>query len=100
MQRGAVRTTVSHPSMSEAMSQRRTTVVVEDLRCPCCADDVLEAVRAFEGVRAAELDFQRAELKVDHDPALIDDEAIRRSVRSCGYRAAGDPAVTTTGRLA
>jgi copper chaperone CopZ len=73
--------------------------VVEDLPCTCCADDVLEAVRALPGVRSAQLDYQQAELRVDYDPMLIDDEAVRRAVRERGYRCDGDPGGTTTGRL-
>jgi copper chaperone CopZ len=37
-----------------------TSVVVEDLQCPCCADEILDAVRALPGVRSATLDYQRA----------------------------------------
>ena len=78
----------------------RSTIVVDGLRCTCCADDVREAVRALAGVRAAELDYQRAELRVDYDPALTDEQAIRRSVRELGYHCEGDPDRTTTGQLA
>jgi P-type Cu2+ transporter len=76
------------------------SMLVEDLRCPCCADDVLAAVRALAGVRAAKLDYQRGELKVDYDAAVIDVEAVRQAVRRSGYRCDGDPAKTTTGQLA
>ena len=86
--------------MGETPPERRATVVVADLRCTCCAQDVVEAVRALDGVRAAELDYQRAEVHLEYDPAVIDEEAVRRSVRERGYRAAGDPPGTTTGRLA
>ena len=78
----------------------RTTVLVEDLRCTCCADDVVEAVRALRGVRSAELDYQRAELQLELDPTLVDEEQVRRAVRERGYRCEGDPDGTTTGRLA
>ena len=76
------------------------SVLVEDLRCPCCADDVLAAVRSLDGVRAAKLDYQSAELEVDYDGAVIDEEALRDAVRERGYRCGGDPVTTTTGQLA
>ena len=76
------------------------TVVVRDLHCTCCADDMLEGVRAVEGVRSAELDYQRAELRVDYDSALTDEEAVRQAVRERGYRCDGDPGGTSTGQLA
>jgi Cu2+-exporting ATPase len=88
------------PAMDQVTPASRTSVVVEDLRCTCCADDVLEAVRALPGVRSAQLYYQQAELRVDSDPVLIDDEAVRRSVRERGYRCKGDPGGTTTGQLA
>jgi hypothetical protein len=47
--------------------QASGSVVVEDLRCTCCARDVLEAVRALEGVRSARLDYQDAVLRVEYD---------------------------------
>src|SRR5215207_3685434 len=85
---------------AQAKPDRTTTVVVEDLRCTCCAQDVVEAVRALDGVRSAELDYQRAELRADLDPTLLDEEEVRRAVRERGYRCEGDPEGTTTGRLA
>ncbi len=81
-------------------SERHAVVVVEDLRCTCCAEAVLDAVRRLDGVRSAELDYQRAELRVEFDPGLTDEEAVRRSVRARGYRCEGDPGGPTTGQLA
>ncbi|MGH2962192.1 MAG: heavy metal translocating P-type ATPase, partial [Solirubrobacterales bacterium] len=82
------------------MSDRRAIVVVEDLRCTCCAEDVLDAVRRLDGVRSVELDYQRAELRFDYDSALTDEEAVREAVRERGYRCDGDPGGSTTGQLA
>jgi Cu2+-exporting ATPase len=76
------------------------SVLVEDLRCTCCADEVLGAVRALDGVRSAQLDYQDAELRVDYDPAVTDEQAVRQAVRERGYRSEGDPDGATTGRLA
>lgn len=78
----------------------RATVVVDGLRCTCCADEILEGVRAVDGVRSADLDYQRAELRVAYDPAFTDEEAVRQAVRVYGYRCDGDADGTTTGRLA
>ena len=86
------RTTLQHDG--------RATILVKNLQCPCCVEDVLAGVRALSGVRSAELDYQRAELRVDYDSVLIGEEAIREAVRQCGYRCDGDPAGPTTGELA
>ena len=37
-------------------SDKRATLVVEDLRCTCCAEYVLDSVRSLDGVREAALD--------------------------------------------
>jgi P-type Cu2+ transporter len=88
------------PVDAQAKRNRTTTVVVEELRCTCCAQDVVDAVLALDGVRSADLDYGRAELQVDLDPRLVDEEQVRRAVRGCGYRCEGDPGGSTTGRLA
>jgi Cu2+-exporting ATPase len=88
------------PAIDQVTPADRASVVVDDLRCTCCAGEVLEAVRAVKGVRSAELDYQHAELQVAYDPALTDDEAVREAVRERGYRCEGDPGGTTTGQLA
>jgi P-type Cu2+ transporter len=79
---------------------RQFTVGIEDLRCTCCVEDVLDAVRMLEGVREAELDYQRSELRVAYDPEAVDEETLRDAVRARGYRCSGDPERTNTGRLA
>jgi Cu2+-exporting ATPase len=83
-----------------APTLRQLEVGVEDLRCTCCVDDVLDAVRRLEGVERAELDYQRSRLSVAYDPQAVDGEAVREAVRERGYRCAGDPPRRDTGRLA
>jgi Cu2+-exporting ATPase len=85
---------------ADTSTEARTTIGVEDLRCTCCAEGVLEGVRALEGVRSAELDYQRADLHVEFDPAVIDEDVVCDAVRERGYRCEGDTGGTTTGQLA
>ena len=85
---------------ADTSTEARPMIGVEDLRCTCCAEHVLAAVRALEGVRAADLDYQRAELQVEFDPAVLDEERVRDAVRERGYRCEGDAGGTTTGQLA
>ena len=84
---------------AEGATSARAVVVVADLRCICCADDVREAVRALPGVHAATVDH-RGELHVEYDPAHVDDRAIRGAVREHGYRCDGDSGARTIGELA
>ncbi|HEX6229963.1 MAG TPA: heavy metal translocating P-type ATPase [Solirubrobacterales bacterium] len=78
----------------------RLVVGIEDLRCPCCVDDLLEAVRGTKGVSDAGLDYQSGELTAYYDPAAVEEEMIREAVRDRGYRCSGDPPRASTGRLA
>src|SRR5919106_1502903 len=73
---------------------------VEDVQCTRCADDVLDAVRALQGVRSASLDYQRGELRVDYNSQLTDQEAVREAVRERGYPTDGELVGTSTGQLA
>jgi Cu2+-exporting ATPase len=77
-----------------------TKLIVQDLRCTCCAEAILGAVRSLEGVGRAELDYQRAELQVELDAAVVDEDRVREVVRRTGYRCEGDVAGATTGLLA
>jgi copper chaperone CopZ len=79
---------------------QRFVIGIADLRCTCCVNDVLDAVRRLDGVESANLDNQRAELSVAYLPGLVDDEGVCNAVRERGYRCAGDPPRTETGRLA
>jgi Cu2+-exporting ATPase len=82
------------------MTEGRSDITVEDLRCTCCAQHVLETVRSLEGVRSADLDYQRGELQVEFDRAGVNEESVREAARRRGYRCEGDPGGTSTGQLA
>src|SRR4051794_39800587 len=82
------------------MTLGTATVTVEDLRCICCADDVLRAVTGMDGVRSVDLDYQRGVLHVDFDSAVVDEKRVCDAVRERGYRCDGDAGRTTTGQLA
>ena len=75
------------------------TLHVRDLRCPCCADAVLSAVRAVEGVADAALDYPSGRLVVTLDPGATE-SAIRDAVESAGYRLDDAAGARTTGELA
>ena len=83
-----------------ASTDVHATVAIEDLRCTCCADNVLQAVQDLDGVRSARIDYQRGELRVDYHPALTAEDAVCDAVRAAGYRCHGDPGGTSTGQLA
>jgi Cu2+-exporting ATPase len=87
-------------SSQTSTSAEHLVVEVEDLRCPCCVDELLKAVRQLDGIDRADLNYQSNELTVGFDPTAVDEEEIRTAIRERGYRCAGDPPQSDTGRLA
>ena len=78
----------------------KSSFVVADLQCACCAEDVEAAVGSLPGVEGVRLDFISGRLTVHHDPGVSDAERIRAAVRARGYRPEGEPARASTGDLA
>ena len=71
---------------------------IVDLGCTCCADLVLEAVRATAGVVGAELDYRSGALNVQMTTASR--EAVRAAIRATGYHTTDDQPIPSTGELA
>jgi Cu2+-exporting ATPase len=71
---------------------------IVDLGCTCCADLVLEAVRATAGVVGAELDYPSGALKVQLTTASR--EAVGAAIGAAGYHTTDDQLVRSTGELA
>jgi Cu2+-exporting ATPase len=83
-----------------SQSDERLELVVDDLRCPCCAEIVLDAVRGLPAVASARLDYQTGQLEAAFEPELVSPEEIRGAIRDVGYRLSTDPPGATTGQLA
>jgi copper chaperone CopZ len=77
-----------------------TDLRVLELRCPCCAEVVLGAVRDLPGVGGARLDFSSGRLHVELDPGVGSEASIRAAVSAAGYRVAGEVHAPSTGELA
>src|SRR5262249_2695257 len=73
---------------------------VLELRCPCCTEEVLGAVRDLPGMSEARLDFPSGGLHVELDPAVGSGERIRAAVSAAGYRVEGEVRAASTGELA
>ena len=70
------------------------------LRCSCCAEAVLDAVRELDGVSRAALDYQSSQVSVELDLDRSSELAVREAVRRVGYRTAGEDGASSTGELA
>src|SRR4051794_27994822 len=79
-----------------------TTVQLQvlELRCTCCAEAVLDAVRALPGITRPELDYQSGRLTVDLDAEQASEQVVRDAINAAGYRTADDPDRRSTGQLA
>jgi Cu2+-exporting ATPase len=73
---------------------------VLELRCPCCTERVLGAVRGLPGVGEARLDFPSGCLHVELDPAVGSEQSVRAAVSAAGYRVEGEVRAASTGELA
>jgi Cu2+-exporting ATPase len=73
---------------------------VEGLVCVCCAEAIEAAVASLPGVRSASLDYGAARLRVEGDPAAVDEATLRERVRALGYRCAGDAGGPSAAELA
>jgi Cu2+-exporting ATPase len=73
---------------------------IVDLDCTCCADIVLDSVRAVPGVAGAELDYRSGTLTLQLEVAAVSEAAVRAAIRSAGYHTAQDELAASTGQLA
>jgi hypothetical protein len=73
---------------------------VLDLRCPCCTEVVLDAVRALPGVGEAHLDFPSGCLDVELDPGVGSEASVGAAVSATGYRIEDNARARASGREA
>lgn len=64
-----------------------TTLRSDELSCPSCVPKIEKALRALPGVETAEVKFASGRIKVQHDPALSDVNALVNSIAKTGYAA-------------
>ena len=77
------------------------SIPIDDMRCVCCADDVVRAVEALDGVGKAAVDLRAGRLEVTVEDAAVDRERVCEVVRAHGYGCSGDGGrPRTTGQLA
>ena len=78
----------------------RFELQVVDLRCACCAERVLEAVRRVPGVGHAELDYRSGDLAVEFDSDHGSEAHVRQAIAATGYHTSDEHSVRSTGLLA
>lgn len=63
----------------------RTELAVKGMTCGGCERNVTRALERLEGVRGAKADREVERVVVDHDPARVDEQALRARIVEAGY---------------
>lgn len=80
-------------------SLSKETLAIQGMSCAACVRRVEKGLEAVEGVRSASVNLATGKATVEFDPAVVDPETLRRTVRELGYEtpepASDSQAVTT-----
>ena len=63
---------------------RQVKLAVSGMHCAACAVNIEKTLRSVPGVKAASVDFDRAEAIVHTEPGRVPEEALLRSVQAAG----------------
>src|SRR5690349_4075485 len=76
----------SHPANNEA------TIILQlrDVHCICCADTVLEALRANPHITQAHPDWPNDTVRVSYHASMLDDREIERLIETTGCKCEPD----------
>jgi copper chaperone len=66
----------------------QTTLKVPRIHCGGCVNNVTRAVQKLPGVQRVEADELTKDVKVEFDPARVDEQKIRATLNLIGYPAA------------
>ena len=66
-----------------------TTLEVHGMSCDGCESTVKNALEALEGVTSATANHEASEVRVTHNEATVDDDALRGTVEDAGYEVTG-----------
>ncbi|MDK2798452.1 MAG: copper chaperone [Clostridiales bacterium] len=61
------------------------TFNVKGMNCSNCVDIVRSSVGAVKGVKNVKVDFDSKQVKVDFNPAMVQEQQIRDAITSAGY---------------
>ncbi|WP_290819211.1 cation transporter [Halovivax sp.] len=63
----------------------QSTVSVDGMSCEGCEQNVVDALGALEGVAETTADHEAGHVRVEHDPAVVDVDAIGGAIENAGY---------------
>ncbi len=71
----------------EAATGTKLAFTVEGMHCGACAEKIIAALGAVEGVEASAADYQTGEAKVAFDAAKVKPAALIKAIEGVGFKA-------------
>jgi len=84
--RGCVSVALAAFAVSSCSATTVSVVSLTDLDCASCSDDAVKVVEKMAGVKEAQFDIARAEITIEHDPAVAA-AMLRERLYDAGYDA-------------
>jgi copper chaperone CopZ len=66
---------------------KKTLLRSQELSCPSCVAKIEGALKALNGVSDAKVFFNTGKIEVQHDPQIVQPDALVKAVKSVGYEA-------------
>lgn len=67
----------------------QTTLHVDGMSCDGCEQNVTDALEALDGISSVTANHETDQVRVEHDPSVVDETAIGDAIENAGYEVAG-----------
>ena len=73
--------------ITAAAFTKTVTIKVEGMKCAKCSASVTKALKATEGVEAAEVSSEKGEATIKYDDQKLDETKLREVINKTGFKA-------------
>jgi len=73
--------------ITAAAFTKTVTIKVEGMKCAKCSASVTKALKATEGVEAAEVSSEKGEAVIKYDDQKLDETKLREVINKTGFKA-------------
>jgi copper chaperone CopZ len=77
--------------ITAAAFTKTVTIRVEGMKCAKCSASVTKALKATEGVEAAEVSSEKGEAVIKYDDQKLTEAKLREVINSTGFKAVEQP---------
>ena len=77
--------------ITAAAFTKTVTIKVEGMKCAKCSSSVTKALKATEGVEAAEVSSEKGEAVIKYDEAKLNEAKLREVINGTGFKAVAEP---------